>query len=111
MLTKLFVNTTNPRLPWKQFFKLSMFFQITLSVLFHTLLYTLFCNIVTYVFYGKRLSNIINTRLVITLIVIMYLGYIGRFMHSKQVYKDMNGNVMKTQQYLNTHYNSWIFLG
>jgi len=45
------------------------------------------------------------------LIILMFLGYIGRFIHTKQVYKDFNYNYEKTKEYLNTHYNSWIFIG
>jgi hypothetical protein len=111
MFTKLFIETTNPKLTWKQFMSKDIIMNIILSVLFHTFIYTLFCNIISYVFYGKILSNAINTRLVIFLLILMSLGYIGRFIHCKQIYKDFHKNEVKTNHYINTHYNSWIFLG
>jgi len=66
---------------------------------------------VSFIFFGKNLSKNINIRLILCLIVLMFLGYIGRFIHTKQVYKDFNYNYEKTKEYLNTHYNSWIFIG
>ena len=52
-----------------------------------------------------------NLRLVFILIIIMYLGYIGRFFHSKDIYSTMNNDDKLTRDFINQHYNSWIFLG
>jgi hypothetical protein len=41
----------------------------------------------------------------------MIFGYIGRIMHSKEVYKAFHSDEMLTRNFLNQHYNSWIFLG
>jgi len=111
MFTKLYLETTNPKTTWKKFFSVTLLSLITLSVIFHTILYTLFCNIVNYIFFGKLLNKKINIRLILCLMGIMFFGYIGRFIHVKQVYKDYNYNYEKTKEYLNVHYNSWIFIG
>jgi hypothetical protein len=41
----------------------------------------------------------------------MFFGYIGRFIHVKEVYKGFDYNYEKTREYLNIHYNSWVFIG
>ena len=111
MFTKLFLETTDPNLTWKKFFGLNILLMIFISIIFHTILYTGFCNVVSYIFYGKILSKNINTRLVLALILIMFFGYIGRLWHSKQTYNDFNNDYEKTKKYLEQHYNSWIFIG
>jgi hypothetical protein len=111
MFTKLFLETTNPNLSWVKFFSVQIFSMIILSVIFHTILYTSFCNIVSFIFYGRALSKTINIRLIISLLFIMFFGYIGRLMHVKQVYNDFNKNNDKTKNYVQQHYNSWIFIG
>ena len=111
MFTKLFLQTTDPILSWNSFFSKTIMFAIILSVIFHIILYTLFCNIFSYVFFNKVLTNAVNIRLSLSLFFIMFFGYIGRLWHSKQVYKDLNFNYEKTRNYLQQHYNSWIFIG
>jgi hypothetical protein len=111
MFTKLFLQTTNPNLSWSQFFSINILFMILISVIFHTILYTGFINIVNYIFTNKILNKKINCRLIFFLMLIMIFGYIGRFFHVKQIYNDMNRNDLQTKEYINTHYNSWIFLG
>jgi len=111
MLGKLYLQTIDPKTTWSIFFSIKILSRILVSVLFHTILYTLFSNMVSFIFFGKILNTSINIRLITCLIIFMFLGYIGRFMHVKQVYKDFNYDYEKTSQYLNTHYNSWIFIG
>jgi hypothetical protein len=107
MFAKLFLYTTDPH------FTLStnILLMIILSIIVHTILYTSFCNITSYIFFNKILSNLINMRLIISLFFIMSFGYVGRILHSKEVYNDFNHNSEKTRNYLNQHYNSWIFFG
>jgi len=111
MFTTLFLETTDPNLSWKKLFGLNIFSMIIVSVVFHTILYTSFCNIVSYIFYEKMLSKNINIRLIITLLLIMFFGYIGRLLHVKEAYKDFNNDYNKTQTYVQAHYNSWVFIG
>lgn len=111
MFTKLFLETTDPNLTWKKFFGLNIFSMIIVSIIFHTILYTLFCNVVSYIFYGKILSKNINIRLISCLILIMFFGYIGRLWHVKKAYSDFNYNSEKTKNYVQLHYNSWVFIG
>lgn len=111
MFTKLYLETTNPKLSWSRFFSIKILSLIIISVIFHTIIYASFCNVVSFIFFGKLLNNKINTRLILCLIILMFFGYIGRFLHVKEVYKDYNYNYAQTKEHLNTHYNSWIFIG
>jgi hypothetical protein len=109
MFTKLYLNTTNPKLSWSEF--ISNIPSISGAIIINTFIYTIFFNLVSYIFIGTIFSRIINIRFVSVLIIIMILGYIGRFLHSKEVYKSFNGNVDKTSAFMDGHYNSWIFMG
>jgi hypothetical protein len=110
MFTKLYLDTTNPKLTFSNLFEARIFGPMIVSIIIHTIIYTLFCNIISWVFYGKFLPNIINIRLLSFLIPIMFFGFIGRFIHVKDIYKGYNGNMEKTREYTDKHYISWIFI-
>jgi hypothetical protein len=110
MFTKLYLDTTNPKLTFSHLFDATIFGPMIISIILHTIVYTLFCNIVSWVFSGKILSNIINIRLISCLIPIMFFGFIGRFIHVKDIYKGYNGNIEKSREYTDKHYISWIFI-
>jgi uncharacterized protein YqhQ len=111
MSTKLFLETTNPKLTWNDVVKKNLIFSIFLSIILNTTVYTIIFNLASYIFLGGILSSKINIRLIIVSIIIMTLGYIGRIMHAKEVYRTFHGDEKKTRDFLNQHYNSWIFLG
>lgn len=110
MFTELYLETTNPKLPFSALFKPSIFMIIILSVIFHTFIYSSFSNLVSYIFFGKILSNPINIRLIISLLLIMFFGFFARFIHVKEVYKAYNYNLEKTRQHLDRLYIGWIFI-
>jgi hypothetical protein len=110
MFTKLYLQTTNPNLHLSQLFTFNMIKNISISVVFHTIVYTSFCNLVSYIFFGKLLSKTINTRLIITLLIIMYLGFFARFYHVKDIYKTYDYNLEKTRNHLDKLYISWLFI-
>jgi len=110
MFTKLYLETTNPKLKFVQLFQPTILFPIIISVILHTIIYTLFANMVSFIFYGKVLSQKVNKRLVFFLLVIMFLGFIGRFFHVKDVYTAYNGDMAKTRAHLDKLYISWIFI-
>ena len=60
MFTELYLQTTNPKLTLSQFFSKNIMKGIIISIIFHTLVYTGFCNLVSYIFFGKLLSKLIN---------------------------------------------------
>lgn len=111
MSTKLFLETTNPKLTCKDIINKNLIFYIFLSIILNTTVYTIILNLASYVFLGKILSNTINIRLISVLVIIMIFGYIGRNMHAKEVYRAFHGDEKKTREFLNQHYNSWIFMG
>jgi hypothetical protein len=110
MFTKLYLETTNPKLTLSRLFEATIFGPMIVSIIIHTIVYTLFCNVVSWVFFGKFLSNAINIRLISCLIPIMFFGFIGRFVHVKDIYKGYNENMEKTREYTDKHYISWIFI-
>uniref|UniRef100_A0A6C0DAC1 Uncharacterized protein n=1 Tax=viral metagenome TaxID=1070528 RepID=A0A6C0DAC1_9ZZZZ len=110
MFTKLFLQTTNPNLSLHELFSANMTTQILISDIFHTIIYTSFFNLANYIFFGKILSNTINTRLIISLFIIMLVGYYARFFHVKDIYNAYNRNLEKTRNHTDKLYISWLFI-
>ena len=106
MFTEVYLQTTDPNLPISKLISANMMF----SVLFHTILYFAFFNAASYIFFGKLLSNVINTRLFISLFVIMFFGFFARFIHVKEIYSAYNYDLQKTRRHLDKLYISWIFI-
>ena len=126
MFTDLYLQTTNPNLPFSSLFTMQIMGGIILSVIFHTILYASFFNLTSYIFLGKMLSIAVNRRLIITLLLIMFFGYIGRliitlllimffgffarFFHVKEIYRAYHNDMKKTRKHLDKLYIGWIFL-
>lgn len=110
MFTKLYLDTTNPKLTLSDFLGPKILGPMIISLIVHTILYILFSNMVSWVFLGYILSNKINMRLLMVLVPIMIFGFIGRFIHVKEVYQAYNGNMEKTRNHLDRLYISWIFI-
>lgn len=110
MFTELYLQTTDPRLPFSALFRPSIFTKIIISVLFHTIVYTSFTNLVSYIFFGRFLSKTINIRLIIALLIIMFFGFFARFLHVKEIYKAYHYNLEKTRNHLDRLYIGWIFI-
>jgi hypothetical protein len=110
MFTDLYLQTTNPKLSFRDFFRSSILIGIVWSVLFHTVLYTVFCNAVSYIFLGRFLKPIVTTRLVVFLLAVMFSGFFARFLHVKEIYKAYHYNLEKTREHLDKLYVGWIFI-
>jgi hypothetical protein len=110
MFTDLYLQTTNPKLSLREMFSPIIFTSILFSVVFHTVIYTSFANIVNYIFFGKSLSSLINTRLVSFLLLIMFLGFFARFYHVKEIYTSYGYDLEKTRNHLDRLYIGWIFI-
>jgi len=110
MFTDLYLETTNPRLQFSDLFGAKIMKGILLSVIFHTLLYTGFCNLVSYIFFGKILARVVNIRLIVSLLIIMFFGFFARFLHIKEVYKSYHNDLVKTKKHLDKLYIGWIFI-
>ena len=109
MFTKLYLDTTNPTLPVSELFGPKILGPMVFSILFHTIIYALFFNLASWIFFDKILSNKINRKLIVSLIVIMFFGFIGRLIHVKEIYSAY-GNMEKTREYIDKHYISWVFI-
>ena len=109
MFTELYLSTTNPNQTLS-----NMIYQnsrsLFVSILFHTIVYMMFANLVYYIFFGKRLSIKINKRLFVILMMIMVFGYIARFYHVKEIYQAYDKDMVKTRNHLDKLYIGWIFV-
>jgi len=110
MLTELYLKTTNPKTKFSELLKPHILFSIIISVVFHTIIYISFVNIVSYIFLGKLLEKIVNIRLLIFLLFTMFFGFFARFFHVKEIYKAYNYNMEKTRKHLDKLYITWIFI-
>jgi hypothetical protein len=104
MFTKLYLDTTNPKLKFYELFQQSILVPMIISILFHTVVYIAFFNLANYIFFGKILSNKVNIRLTLSSLLIMIFGFIGRYYHVKEVYQEYNENMEKTRDYLDKLY-------
>lgn len=110
MFTELYFKTTDPQMGFSVFVKENLR-GISLSILFHTFIYVLFFNLVSYIFFNKPLATKINVKLVISLFVIMILGYIARFYQVKDIYQRYANDLEKTRKHVDKAYVTWVFLG
>jgi len=110
MFSDLYLITTNPRLTWSEVFTPPVVKLIVCSILFHTVVYTLFFNLASFVFVGAPLSWSINRRMIGSLLIIMAAGFVARFFHVKEVYGAYQNNLEKTRNHLDQLYIGWIFL-
>jgi hypothetical protein len=109
MFTKLYLDTTNPELSLYDIIYQNSY-ALIVSILFHTIVYVLFVNMCYYIFFGRLLSMKINNRLVIILLVLMTVGYIGRYYHVKDIYNAYNKDMNASRNHLDKLYISWIFI-
>jgi hypothetical protein len=109
MFTKLYLDTTNPKSSISQLFTQNAF-SLFISIVLHTIVYSLFFNLASFIFYGSVLSSKINRRLIISLLIIMTFGYIARFYHVKDIYNAYDKDMEKTRNHLDKLYISWIFV-
>jgi len=110
MFTELYLQTTDPKLPFSEFISPPILTNLLFSVIFHTIVYASFVNLLSFIFTGKILSTSINYRLLLSLLLIMIFGFIGRFFHVKEIYKAYNNDLDKTRNHLDKLYVSWIFI-
>jgi hypothetical protein len=106
MFTELYLKTTNPELQLSELVSVPLFF----SVIFHTVLYCAFFNLVSYIFIGKILSVTVNSRLIPALLIIMFLGFFARFFHVKEIYNAYGKNLEKARNHMDKLYIGWIFI-
>jgi len=110
MLTKLYLDTTNPTLGFSHLFGPKILGPMVFSVVLHTAIYALFCNMISWIFFGSILSKVVNKRLLTSLLAIMTFGFFGRFFHVKEIYSGYGRDAEKTREYIDKHYVSWVFL-
>jgi len=110
MFTELYLRTTNPKLGFYECFNIYTIGQIVRSVIFHTVIYMGFFNLVNYIFIGRPLSNRVNIRICVALLSIMFIGFFARYYHIQEIYAGYNGDMEKTRCHIDQHYNTWIFL-
>jgi hypothetical protein len=107
MWTTLYLQSTDPerKTPLS-----AMAAPMLFSILFHTAVYAAFVNLVSYVFMGKPLTLVVNTRLTVALLAIMVVGYAGRLYHVQEIFAAYGFDVVKTKEHLDRMYITWFFL-
>lgn len=110
MFTHIYLETTNPKSKFYELFRPTLLALILFSVLFHTLIYVGFFNILSYIFMGKVLSNDINMRMTMIAVLIMFFGYFGRHFHVKDILSAYHGDEIATRQHVDKLYITWIFI-
>jgi len=110
MFTETYLQTTDPKLPFSEFIKAPILTNILVSVVFHTIVYSSFVNLLSFIFTGKILSMAINYRLLLSLLFIMVFGFFARFLHVKEIYKAYNNDLDKTRSHLDKLFIGWIFI-
>ena len=109
MFTDLYLETTNPNLTLNQFFSPALLTKMGSSVIFHTLVYAASFNVFYYIFSGNFLSSTVNTRILLFLLIVMALGFLGRFYHVKEIYSAYK-NPERARKYVDKTYVTWYFL-
>ena len=82
LFSKTYFETTNPKPKYNRLLS----YDVSLSIIIHTLLYICLICLVSCLFNYKLKANVYK-KLFIFLICIMILGYIGRLSRSKSIYK------------------------
>lgn len=109
MLVRLYERTTDPSLPWSEFFSATILFDVGVSIVFHTVLYVLAANAVAFIFTSRPLSDRVNLRLSLILLGVMAAGYVARLAHAHEA-GHLLGNA-RARYFIDQHYNTWLFLG
>jgi len=81
---------------------------LVLSILFHTIVYSSFLNMVSFIFFGKILSTIVTIQLIIALLMILSFWYFDRYYHVKNIYTAY-GQYGKSE--IDKFFISWFFVG
>jgi hypothetical protein len=110
MFTELYLKTTDPRLSFYQVFNGSILANMLISIVFHTVVYVSFANLLCFIFTGKILSSPIHTRLLLTITFIMIFGFFARFLHVKEIYNAYHHDLEKTRNHLDKLYITWVFI-
>ena len=110
MFTDLYLRTTEPDQTIQKMIRENLM-AIIISVIFHTLIYWGFVNIVFYVFLGRWLSGPVQIRLILILVLIMFFGYFARYYHVQEIYRSYENNKVKTREHVDKLYIGWIFIG
>jgi hypothetical protein len=109
MFTEVYLRTTDPKGSLASVLKENMM-GILVSVLFHSILYWGFVQMVSFIFLGRWLSTAVSMRLCVALVLIMVFGYIGRYYHVRDVYNAYGHDMVKTRAHLDRLYVGWIFI-
>lgn len=110
MFTELYLRTTDPKLPFSKFVSPPILTNMLISIVFHTVVYASFVNLLSFIFTGKILSTSINYRLLFSLLLIMIFGFIARFFHVKEIYNAYDNDLDKTRNHLDKLFITWIFI-
>ena len=112
LFSKTYFETTNPKTNYNRLLS----YDVSLSILIHTLLYIFLVYLISYLFNYKLQTNVYK-KLFMFLICIMILGYIGRLSRSKSIYKyhidneyNENDSIKETKRIMDGGYFRFYFI-
>lgn len=107
MFAELYFKTTNPNTTYTE---LLLNPNVYVSILSHVLLYCSIYYMTSKCVFKKNISKEKLKSLSCFLLIVMFLGYIGRLCRAKQLY-NVYHNKEKVEQMMNTGYFCWYFMG
>lgn len=108
MLTEVYLKTTNPQTTLSQIYSCP---KTWFSIFLHTILYTLFLNMIKYAFTRTPLDINTNIRIITLLFLIMTIGYTARYWRVQDIYQAHFKNQEKTRKHCDRAFITWFFLG
>jgi type III secretory pathway component EscU len=110
MFTQLYLTTTDPNKSLSELLRENIG-SILASVIFHTVVYAAAFNLASFIFLGRVLSSAVNSRLILSLLFIMFFGYMARYYHVQEIYKTYGENKAKAKEHVDKLFIGWIFIG
>ena len=83
--------------------------EVYISIVIHTILYTLSLIVITHIVFKISLDTLLIIRLIIFFVVVMFSGYIGRLARSKNLMKTYK-NKKTVKNMIDNAYMQWYFL-
>jgi hypothetical protein len=106
MFTSVYLQTTDPKIHWSAW----SWKSVVGAILFHTVLYAAVFNLANFVWRDRPFATSINVRLIPILLVIMTVGFFGRYYHVQEIYRAYKNDAEKTRQHCNHVFLTWFFM-
>jgi len=79
--------------------------------MFHTVMYLLVAEIISFVFYGKLLPQSTAVKFLAMVGGLQILGYAARVEHVKRIYETYGDDYEAARSHVDKQYITWFFIG